>query len=275
MKKALLFLTLLSMPLFAASCCQSEPQTTEATAEVFEKTALSETTTPVGFERISALESPEFIENLWLKEEEEVYYQRSAVIAKGHASNLAEYHIFGEHYSYYITAFDFTLDEVFYGEEVNAGDTVSVGNFNSSYEYDSSLPTLKENGEYILFLHSTESNEQVGGLVDYNMPSPLFNCIPIVGDYCEVKDLFSDYGESVKKSSLLRGRKTLAYEALQNGEDVELETVLVNESYSALASEEAKYIENQGIFETRLSTVYVVNLSEFEETLRRRIGELK
>lgn len=68
---------------------------------------------------------------------------------------------------------------------------------------------------------------------------------------------------------------TLAYEALKNGEDIELETELVNESYSLLAAEKAEYIENEGIFDVRLSTTYVIRLSEFEETLRRKIEELK
>lgn len=237
-----------------------------------------ETDPPVtaGFEQVPTLEEPEFLEadNIWLEETEEEYYQESAIIAKGHASGLAEYRVFGDHYDYYITAFDFTLDEVFYGEGVNAGDTVSVGHFNSSYEYDESLPTLKENGEYILFLHSAKENAQTGDLVEYNMPSPLFNCIPVVGDYCETKELFSDYGESERKINIIKG-KSLAYEALQNGEEAELKKDFADENYLALANEEAKYIFNKNSFEHKLATTFVVRLSEFEETLRDRIKKFK
>lgn len=236
-----------------------------------------ETEPPVtgGFERVTPLEEPEFLEadDIWLAQTEEEYYRESGLIAKGIASGLTEYHVFGERYDYYITAFDFELTEVFFGEN-SVGDTVSVGVFNASYEYDESLPTIREDRPYILFLHSTSQNEQIGDLVDYNMPSPLFNCIPVVGDYCETKELFSGYGESERKINIIKG-KSLAYEALQNGEEAELKEDFADENYLALANEEAKYIFNERSFENKLATTFVVRLTEFEETLRDRVKEFR
>lgn len=239
-----------------------------------------ETDPPVsaGYEQVPPLEQSEFLEpdsdSIWLEKTEEEYYQQSDLIAKGTVSGLTEYHVFGERYDYYITAFEFELSEVFFGENESVGDVVSVGTFNSSYEYDESLPTILEDRPYILFLHSTSQNEQIGDIVDYNMPSPLFNCIPVVGDFCETKELFSDYGESERKINIIKG-KSLAYEALQNGEEAELKKDFADENYLALANEEAKYIFNKNSFETKLGTTFVVRLAEFEETLRDRIREFK
>lgn len=273
MKKRFLLPLIAAIFLSTAACRTAETQTVEGT----DATAETTETEPVpssGFERATPLEQPMFAENIWLEEEEKVYYQRSAVIAKGRASNLEEYHVFGENYNYYITAFDFTVGEIFFGDGISVGDAVSVGSFNSSYEWDSSLPIIRENNEYILFLHSTDENEQVGGLVAYNLPSPLFNCIPVIGDYCETRELFSGYGESVRKINLVKG-KSLAYEALKNGEEAELKKSFVNENYLALANEESKYIEDETAFENKLAATFVVRLTEFEETLYRKVKEWK
>lgn len=292
MKKGLLLL-LLSMALSSmASCHAAETEadgekitSTESnetdsleTSEIVDETEISDEINPPvtgGFEQVPPLEEPEFLEdNLWWEGTEEEHYQESDLIAKGTVSGLTEYHVFGEHYDYYIIAFDFELSEVFFGENESVGDTVSVGVFNSSYEYDESLPTILEDRPYILFLHSTSQNEQIGDLVDYDTPSPLFNCIPVVGDYCETKELFSDYGESKRKINIIKG-KSLAYEALQNGEEAELKEDFADENYLALANEEAKYIFNKNSFEHKLATTFVVRLAEFEETLRDRIKEFK
>lgn len=292
MKKGLLLL-LLSMALSGVASChaaetgadgenitfpESNETETSASPETPDETEISDETEPPvtgGYEQVPPLEEPEFLEdNLWWEETEEEYYQQSDLIAKGTVSGLTEYHVFGERYDYYITAFEFELSEVFFGENKSVGDVVSVGTFNSSYEYDESLPTILEDRPYILFLHSTSQNEQIGDIVDYNMPSPLFNCIPVVGDFCETKEIFSDYGESERKINIIKG-KSLAYEALQNGEEAELKEDFADENYLALANEEAKYIFNQNSFEHKLAATFVVRLAEFEETLRDRIREFK
>lgn len=266
--------------LLVPSACRSTDRENLSTAathsELVEETPPTEPLTSVssGFEQVSALEQPEFVESIWLEETEESCYQQSDLIAKGTVSGLTEYHVFGERYDYYITAFDFKLSDVFFGENESAGDTVSVGVFNSSYEYDASLPTVLEDRPYILFLHSVSQDPQIGDIVDYNMPSPLFNCIPVVGDYCETKELFSDYGESVRKVDIVKG-KSLAYEALQNGEEAELKEDFADENYLALINEEAKYIQGKNSFENKLATTYVVRLTEFEETLHNQIKEFK
>lgn len=286
MKKGILLL-LLSMALSSVASCHAAE--TEADGGKITFPESNETDSPEisdeidspvtgGFARVPPLEQPEFLEedidSIWLEETEEEYYQQSDLIAKGTASGLTEYHVFGEHYDYYITAFDFELSEVFFGENKSVGDTVSVGVFNSTYEYDESLPTILEDRPYILFLHSASQNEQIGDIVDYNTPSPLFNCIPVVGDYCETKEIFSDYGESERKINIIKG-KSLAYEALQNGEKAELKEDFADENYLALANEEAKYIFNKNSFENKLATTFVVRLAEFEETLRDRVKEFK